>query len=115
MSGEIIYLGCILSMVVPIAYIIMFVVKYYYISTVCREWNEKLYKYTKYIDHKKSSGELKNNYEYLEDMYLFPDEIGIYIFKNWRESDLIADKFTLFNVNHYYYEKLKAKKKRQRS
>lgn len=107
MSEEAIYLGCILAMVIPITYALMFVVKYYYISTVCREWNEKLYKYGKHIERQKNSGKLKNDYKYLEDMYLFPDEIGIYIFKNWRESDLIADKFTLFNVNEYHYKKKK--------
>ena len=112
MSGEIIYLGCILSMAIPVGYIIMFVVKYYYISTVCREWNEKLYKYSQHVDRKKSSGELKNNYEYLEKMYLYPDEIGIYVFKNWREWDLISDKFTLFNVNNYHKSKLNQKKKK---
>ena len=108
MNGETIYLGCILSMIIPIAYVIMFIVKYYYISAVCREWNEKLYKYTKHVEHKKSRGKLSNDYKYLEDMYLFPDEIGIYVFKNWKESDLIADKFTLFNVN--YYDENKNKK-----
>lgn len=107
MSGNIIYLGCVVSIIIPSAYILMFVVKYYYISAVCREWNEKLYCYTKHLERKKSSGKLKNDYRYLEDMYLFPDEIGIYIFKNWRESDLIADKFTLFNVNYYNENKKK--------
>ena len=109
MSGDAIYLGCILSMVIHIAYVLMFAVKYYYISAVCREWNEKLYCYTKHIERKKSSGKLKNDYRYLEDMYLFPDEIGIYVFKNWKESDLIADKFTLFNVNEYHYKRKKSK------
>jgi len=107
MSGEIIYLGCILSMAIPVGYIIMFIVKYYYISIICREWNEKLYKYSQHVERKKSSGELKNNYQYLEKMYLYPDEVGIYVFKNWRESDLIADKFTLFNVNYYNENKKK--------
>lgn len=109
MKQEIIYLGCILAMAIPITYAIMFVVKYYYISAICREWNEKLYSYTKHVERKKSSGKLKNDYRYLEDMYLFPDEIGIYVFKNWKESDLIADKFTLFNVNEYHYKRKKSK------
>ena len=109
MKEEIIYLGCMLAIIIPSTYVIMFVVKYYYISTVCREWNEKLYKYSKHVERKKSSGKLKNDYRYLENMYLFPDEIKIYVFKNWRESDLIADKFTLFNVNQYHYHKKKSK------
>jgi hypothetical protein len=110
MKEEIIYLGCILAMIIPITYALMFVVKYYYISAICREWNKKLYSYTKHLEHKKSSGKLKNDYRYLEDMYLFPDEIKIYVFKNWKESDLIPDKFTLFNVNEYNNRKSFKKK-----
>lgn len=107
MNGDIIHLGCILAIIIPITYTIMFVVKYYYISTVCREWNKKLYLYARHVDRKKSSGKLKNDYKYLEDMYLFPDEVRIYVFKNWKESDLITDKFTLFNVNEYYHKRKK--------
>jgi hypothetical protein len=99
MSEEAIYVLCISSMTIPVLYIIVFAIKYYYISAVCREWNEKLYSYTKHIEKKKDWK--RENYKYLEDMYLYPDDIGIYVFKDWKESDLIFDKFTLFNVNEH--------------
>lgn len=102
MNEETIYLLCVLSVIIPLMYIIMFGIKYLYISTLCREWNRKLYHYTVHLENKKKSENYKHQTEYLERMYLYPDEIGIYVFRNWKESDLIFDKFTLFNVNQYW-------------
>jgi hypothetical protein len=73
--------------------------KYYYISAICREWNAKLYKYQKHLISQKDLDENDKNYKYLSEMYLYPDEIGIHLFRDWSESDLIMDKLTLHNVN----------------
>ena len=107
MNEEIIYLGCVLSMAIPFAFILMFAFKYYYISTICRHWNEKLYNYTKHIEKKENWK--RENYKYLNDLYLYPDEVRIYLFKNWKEENLILDKFILFNVNEYYRKKKKSR------
>jgi hypothetical protein len=86
---------------ISLLYFFAIVMKYYYISTICREWNAKLYQYQKHLTSEKDLKEEDKNYRYLEKMYLYPDELAIIIFGNWKESDLVLDKFTLHSVNAY--------------
>ena len=92
--GYLIFQICFL---VSIAFILMYWAKYHYISTICYKWNKKLYRYIGYLESQKDS-EIPN-LKYLHDMYIYPDTIGIRLFNDWKESDLILDKLTLFNVN----------------
>ena len=102
MNEETGYLIFQICFTIPITWMILLWIKYHYISTVCREWNKKLYEYIQHVESQKDSGILKKDYSYLEKMYLYPDEVGIRLIKDWKESDLIHDKFTLFNVNRYH-------------
>jgi len=99
MNEQTIYLILKVCFTIPILYFLMLITKYYYISAICRDWNKKLYRYQQYLLSEKDLDENDKNYKYLEKMYLYPDEIGIHIFRDWSESDLIMDKLTLHNVN----------------
>ncbi len=99
MNEETIYFLFKVCFIVPVLYFIALMMKYYYISAICREWNRKLYQYQQYLLSEKDLDENDKDYKYLEKMYLYPDEIGIHVFSDWNESDLIMDKLTLHNVN----------------
>ncbi len=99
MNEDAIYIVFKVCFIVPVLYFLMLISKYYYISAICRDWNKKLYQYQEYLISQKELKENDKNYKYLEQMYLYPDEIGIHVFRDWSESDLIMDKLTLHNVN----------------
>lgn len=99
MNEDAIYIVFKVCFIVPVLYFLMLIAKYYYISAICRDWNKKLYQYQEYLISQKELKENDKNYKYLEQMYLYPDEIGIHVFRDWSESDLIMDKLTLHNVN----------------
>lgn len=87
--------------ILPIVLMLMYWAKWHYISTICRDWNKKLYYYIKDLESEKKCKVNVQKFRYLNKMYLYPDTVGIRLFSDWKESDLILDKITLFEVNNY--------------
>lgn len=101
MNDETSYLLFQIFFITPVVLMLMYWAKWHYISTICRDWNRKLYRYIEHLESEKDLGMLKSDYKYLNDMYLYPETVGIRLFSDWKESDLILDKITLFEVNQY--------------